>query len=151
VPVVFPSWWNNGNLLVIDCGIDESATKNHSKSILVVSGQFGSTSKMKKLDKQWRAALADYQVPYFHAQEFWNPRTKIYKHLSMGRRSRLLDALVGYIDKYVEFGISAHIDPQQYIGMTSDRFRSQFGSPYTFTMEMLFVALRLYLSQWGFR
>jgi hypothetical protein len=121
---------------MIDAGLDES--KSDSK-LLVVSAIAGQTSLMKKFSRRWQNALDADNVAFFHAKEHWNKRAKSYHGLSTEKRKRLLEKLIGLIHKFGAFGVSICIDTVEYEQITSQRFRSQWGSPYAFAFQLLMI------------
>lgn len=140
--ISFPSWWaNESNLIVIDCGIDESVRSNNK--LLVVSAIIGQTSTMRKFANAWAKDLQDFNVDFFHAKDHWNRRAKPYHGLSMTKRSKLLKRLIGHIHKYVEVGISVAVNVDEYERITTPRFRSNWGAPFAFSIQMLMVLAHL--------
>lgn len=143
---IFPSWWRDEDLVVvIDIGIDES----QSGSMLVVSAIVGNTRSMRKLDSEWRRELNQSGVDYFHAKDHWNPKASAYHGINKDARERLLNKLVRHLHRRFLFGASAIIDQEQYRNLNSDRFRSQYGSPYGwgFQLVMLQVLLELHMQE----
>jgi len=130
---------------VIDIGIDESAPS--AQGTLVLSAMIGQTSKMKRLDRKWKADLERYNVAYFHAKEHWNRRSKAYSRISMQKRQELLSRLVGHIHKYSNVGLSVSIDPQEYADLTTPPFRSEWGSAYAFAIQMLIILVHFELKE----
>ena len=131
---------------MIDCGFDESGDKWSPRgNLLVVSTYIGATSHAKKLADKWKTVLRDFDVPYFHCKELWNKKSETFKGLSNTRRKKLLAALIELIKQYMSWGYSAFIDPDYYVSKTSPRFRSQWGSAYTFAIRLtiLFFILQL--------
>jgi len=126
---------------MIDCGIDESGFANSKGETVVVSAYFAATPHMAKFNKDWQADLDKLEIPFFHAKELWKPKSKLFRGISMSKRNALLSRLVGHIDKRIDIGLSAHIDVNQYRLETSDRFRSQYGSPYTFAIRQILMHL----------
>lgn len=124
---------------MIDLGIDESASPQ--KRLLVMSAIIGQTSHMKKLADRWSQDLKRYGVDFFHAKDHWNKRARPYHGLSMTKRKALLDRLIDHIHRYCDTSISVHIDPEEYKRLTSSRFRTTWGSPYAFCMQMLFALI----------
>jgi hypothetical protein len=147
VKAELPSWFSDESLLVvIDCAIDESGAKDSKHgNILIVSACVGSTSQMRKLSKGWQSALGE--LPYFHAKDLWKKQSKLFRGMSMNKRDRLLTDLVEMVHKRTEWGFSASINVEFYNDRTSQRFRSQWGSAYTFAMRMVVISLILVLER----
>jgi hypothetical protein len=121
----------------IDCGVDES----ERDGILVVSAILSKTTMMQKLTRFWSSDLHRMGVEFFHAKEHWNSRAKPYNGLSMQKRRELLDCLCGHISNYIEFGVSLEVKLAEYKALTSARFRSHFGSPYTMAIQILLIVI----------
>lgn len=141
-PEQFPSWWSDESwLVVIDIGIEESKFNN----LLVVSAIVGQTSKMKKLSRGWGDDLSANGVDCFDAKEHWNKRSKAYHQLSTTKRKSLLRKLVSHIHQRASFGMSVCIDVPEYESVTSERFRSQWGSAYSFAIQILIILIHIEL------
>ena len=69
-------------LAMIDAYLDESGIHNGAK-VCVIAGYFGGPGKMKRFEKAWKKALADYSFPMkeFHAKDL----LKVPKHAPMLR------------------------------------------------------------------
>jgi hypothetical protein len=130
---------------VIDIGIDESLSPPSPK--LVVSAIVGNTARMRKLDTEWKRDLADSRVDYFHAKDHWNTFAKPYHGISTERRRNLLGQLVGHIHHRFLFAVSAIVDQAEYRSHASERFRSQYGSPYGFAFQMLMTCIFVELTK----
>jgi hypothetical protein len=139
---MFPSWWKDESLLVvIDIGIDESGAKN----LLVVSALAGQTARMKKMSKAWTASLERVGVDYFHAKEHWNRRSKAYHGISVTKRRWLLQQCVKHIHKYSMAGFSVAIDSKEFDRITDQRFKTEWGSSYSFAIQLMFIMIHFYL------
>jgi len=133
---------------VIDCAFDESGDKTSPRgNLLVVSAYVGATAHVARLSRCWQSKLDEVGIPYFHTKDLWNRRAKLFRGLSNTQRKRLLSALISYIHRNAEWGFSAFIDPDYYSDSTTDRFRSQWGSPYAFAMRMTILCLILLLER----
>jgi hypothetical protein len=143
---VFPSWWNDKDgLIVIDLGIDESEIGR--TRTLVLAAIIGQTSRLRKLDREWKKDLERFNVKFFHAKEHWNRKSKAYSGISVQKRKDLLARLVGHIHKYASAGLAVAIDPEEHISLTTPRFRSSWGSPYAFAIQILVILIRLELEK----
>lgn len=120
---------------MIDLGIDESIPR--AGDLLVVSAVLGQTSLMKKLHNGWSRDLANTNVDFFHAKDHWNRRYAPYHGLSMTKRRVLLANLVGHLRRFSQAGITVSIKPDEYTGMTDNAFRSNWGAPYAFAIQIL--------------
>jgi hypothetical protein len=132
-------------LIVIDIGIDESK----SGSTLVLSAIIGKTGSMEKLDTEWSCELKRSGVDYFHAKDHWNRSFKPYHGISRDEREMLLARLIGHLHHRFLFGASTTVDEAEYRETASERFRSQYGSPYGWGFQMLMVLILLELKRQG--
>jgi hypothetical protein len=143
----FPSWWNNDSILiVIDIGIDES---ERPPSDLIVSAVIGHTALMRKFKNKWNADLERYRVEFFHAKDYYSPGAKPYRGLSTTKRKMLLRRLATHMDRYVDAGISVAINREEYKAITSERFRSNWGSAYTLAIQLLLMVVHSELHRSG--
>jgi hypothetical protein len=141
---MLPSWWrDDSTLIVIDIGIDES--KSPPSQLLAVSAIVGNTGVMRKLDKEWKRELTTTGVDYFHAKEHWNGSAKPYHGISRTERDKLLNRLVSHAHHRIMFGVSSFVDEVEYKDSASERFRSQYGSPYGFAFQTLMVTIYMRL------
>jgi hypothetical protein len=126
---------------VIDIGIDES----QSGSLLVVSAIVGKTPLMRKLSREWKRELAQSGVDFIHAKDHWNMQYKPYHGISRDEREKLLNRVICHLHNRSLFGASTIVDEVRYKNAASDRFRSQFGSPYGWGFQMLMVMIHVEL------
>jgi hypothetical protein len=133
--------------LVIDIGIDES--KSPPSPLLVLSAVVGNTAVMRKFDREWKRELLASGVDYFHAKEHWNGSSKPYHGVSRAERDKLLNRLVSHTQHRILFGASSLVDEDEYKATASERFRSQYGSPYGFAFQMLMTAVYVELLKQG--
>ena len=131
---------------MIDCGIDESGSTKH---LLVVSALIGQTSLMKKMSRAWTVDLKRHNVDFFHSKEHWNRKAKPYHGISMIKRRTLLTCLVGHIHRYAEAGFFVCIDTKEFDQIVTNRFKTQWGSSYSFAIQLLFIIIHLNLRQRG--
>jgi hypothetical protein len=135
----FPSWWRDeSTLIMIDVGIDESMSPS---GLLVMSAIVGNTGNMRKLDAEWKRDLESNGVEYFHAKDHWNMSAKPYNGLSRESREILLTKLVRHVHYRYLFAASSLVNETEYLACVSDRFRSQYGSPYGFAFQTLMVSI----------
>jgi hypothetical protein len=127
---------------VIDIGIDESGGKNN---LLVVSALAGQTARMRKMSHAWTASLEGVGVDYFHAKEHWNRRSKAYHRVSIAKRRWLVQQCVRHIHKYAVAGFSVAIDTKDFDQITDQRFKTEWGSSYSFAIQLLFIMIHFHL------
>jgi len=142
----FPAWWSeDSSLVVIDVAIDES--KSAQSCLLVVSAIVGKTALMRKLSVEWKRELVRSGVDYFHAKEHWNGRAKAYHGIGHDEREKLLDRLIRHLHSRFLFGASVIVDEAEYRAATSERLRSQYGSPYGFGVQLAMSMVLLELNR----
>jgi len=130
---------------VIDLGIDESRIAG--RNVLVVSAVIGQTSMMRKLAREWKKDLADNGVDYFHAKDHWNGRSKPYHGLSNQKRRELLQTLIADVHRFAHIGLSVSINIEEYERLTTPRFRSDWGAPYAFAIQMMMLLIYIDLKE----
>jgi hypothetical protein len=119
---------------VLAAYIDESGTHRqriHNLPITLVAGYVADVDKWALFSAEWKRILKNYNVGYFHAKEFRNGNSKIFRHLGHIDRRDLLGALIANIRKTVVSGLICAVDPVEYKRLTTPEFRSRHGSPYT--------------------
>jgi hypothetical protein len=109
----------------------------------------GTTGNIKRFTGSWNRELEKYSLPYFHAKDIRNGRSKLFKHLSESKRERLLSDLSKLIVRYMDRGFSAVVDVDAFSQQTSPRFRSQWGSPYPFAIQLILYCMHLHLNETG--
>ncbi len=145
--ILFPLWDEKRNVVVLDSFFDESG-KDDGR-IIIVSGYVGSSKLMHQLARDWKDVLRDYKVEYWHTSRFRNPNSKLFKHLSKSRRKRLVRELVTAINRRTLMGVTVVMDKERYLSLTSPRFRSQWGAPYVYCVELALIAISTFLKSEG--
>ena len=111
----------------------------------MISAIVGKTALMRKLTVEWKRELATSGVDYFHATEHWNGRSKPYHGIGHDEREELLARLIRHLHSRFLFGVSAIVDEAEYKTATSERLRSQYGSPYGFGFQLVMALVLLEL------
>src|SRR5262249_25170369 len=70
-----------------------------------------------------------------------------FKCLSKTKRKELLDRLLKHIQKHAEYGITARINTDEYKRLTEPGFRSQWGAPYSFCIQIILLRIALILHE----
>jgi len=83
---------------------DESGIQDGA-SVCLVGGYFGGPGQWRKFGQEWQAILDEYEVPEFHAKQFWafndyGQRVGPYKGWSATKAETFLGKLVGVIDSH---------------------------------------------------
>jgi hypothetical protein len=97
---------------VLEAYFDESGiqggdgtSQNPPSPVCVVAGYFGGYGWLKKLGKRWSSVLRRYNIPEFHAKEFWGftkdgGRIGPYKGWSDSKADVFLNELVSIIENH---------------------------------------------------
>jgi hypothetical protein len=136
-----PSWWDDEDLLMaVDLGYDEGGAND----TLLVSVQIAVTEQAKKLKRQWRSALGD-DLEYFHSKDLWNFTSGVFTAAGLDRRQReaLLKDLRKIIHRHLALGVTARISKKLYDSLTTNEFRSRWGTAYSFAVNMLMLCAHL--------
>jgi hypothetical protein len=126
-----PSWWDKDSCLVaIDLGYDEGGSGDK----LLVSVQIGITEQAKKLKRKWKLPGG---LPYFHSKDFGVYNGGVFTKAGLGRkaRERLVGQLGTAIRQHLLFAVTARISISQYESLTSQLFRSKYGTAYGFAVN----------------
>jgi len=129
--------------MAIDLAYDEGGKGN----ILLVSMQLAQVERAKKLKKIWRRKLKGKGIEYFHSKEFSRMAGGVFKGLDSLQRLELLTDLSTLIHRRVSTGITFSIDVEFYNRLTTQPFRSRWGSAYTFCISMLAMSAYLYCTE----
>jgi len=128
---------------MIDLGYDEGG----AGEILLVSLQFGDTSELRTLKEKWNIRLGN--VAYFHSKEFKNISDGVFSGLDRGKRLSLLNDLSDLIHKHIDLGVTVRIDIKLYDSITTQAFRSNWGTAYSYAAQMGLLLARNVLKEWG--
>ena len=121
--------------MAVDLGFDEGGDDDK----LLVSVQVGITEPAKRLKRQWRARLRDANnLEYFHSKDFGNRTGGIFSKAGLFGKDRqvLLNDLAGLVHNHLLFGATTRIKVSEYNRLTTQDFRSQLGSAYSFGIDM---------------
>jgi hypothetical protein len=132
-----PSWWDDGDILMaFDLGFDEGG----SGDTLLVSVQVGITEQAKRLKRRWKSRIKP--LPYFHSKDFNNYAGGIFTDHGLNRvvRTKLLNDLAKYIHLHLLFGITARVSISEYDKLTTQKFKSRYGTAYAFVVDMCLLA-----------
>ena len=129
---------------MFDFGFDEGGTSGET---LLVSAQFGSTASMARLERGWKTALSKGGVPFFHSKDYYNFTHGVFVGLGRAERRRLLKRLAELLHKRATMGITACISEPLYERLTTQPFRSKWGSAYSFAVQMVLLAGHVLLKQ----
>jgi hypothetical protein len=126
-----------------DLAYDESGSGN----ILLVSLQLSTVYRAKKLKQYWLKQLRN--IPFFHSKDFNNYSKGVFAGLDRPQRKALLAQLGTLIQRHLIAGFTTRINVERYNAMTTNDFRSRWGSAYTFSVMSLLMSAHLYFEHHG--
>lgn len=135
-----PSWWNDEDVLMaVDLGYDEGGADD----TLLVSVQMAVTEQARKLKRHWKSALGP--VPFFHSKDLWNFNGGVFTDAGLDRpqREQLLKELRKIIHRHLTLGLTVNVSKKLYDSLTTNEFRSQWGTAYSFAINVLLVTAHL--------
>jgi hypothetical protein len=130
---------------MFDFGYDEGG----GDGTLMVSVQLGSCSSLRRLDRHWGAALKRYGVSFFHSKDYKNHDSGVFKGLRYAQRRKMLLELAALIHKYMSAGVTARINERYYESHTTQQFRTEWGSAYSFALHMATLGGYVYMQRVG--
>lgn len=131
--------------MAVDLGCDEGGAGD----TLLVSAQMAVTEQARKLKRQWISALGN--VAYFHSKDLGNFSAGVFTDAGLDRsqREELLKKLHKIIHRHLTLGITAKISKKLYDSLTTNEFRSKWGTAYTFAVNMCLLAAHLEFTKRG--
>lgn len=118
---------------------DESG---HDDKLLIMGGFVSTTEKWDLFSKECNQINAYFNVPYIHATELFNlKKKKIYGHLSCKQRGEVAGALMSAIIDYTELSLVVSIIPREYNLLTTQKWRSKYGSAYSTCITGIILGL----------
>jgi len=125
--------------MAVDLGYDEGGAGD----TLLVSTQIAITEQARKLKRHWKSALGE--VEYFHSKDLENFTHGVFTKagLDATERQQLLKKLGKIIHRHLTLGITAKISKKLYDSMTTNEFRSRWGTAYTFAVNMCLLGAYL--------
>ncbi len=137
--------------MAVDLGMDEGGD-NADK--LLVSVQVGITEPAKRLKRQWKARLREANdLEYFHSKDFGNRTGGIFSKAGIygDDRRLLLKDLAGLVHTHLLFGATTRIKVSEYNKLTTQDFRSQIGTAYSFGIDMCLCLAYLVVTEMGIK
>jgi len=123
---------------------DESEQSN----VLCVAAYIGYAKEWGRFTKQWRKQLRKKDIEFFHMKDFMDSRSDLRRKLGSPKEAlEFYEVLTGLIRKYTCKSFRFVIDQAEYKRFTTHKFRSQYGSAYTFLNK----AIISYCRQWAIR
>jgi hypothetical protein len=126
--------------------IDESGT--HSDELLIVSGCVASVDRWTSLEREWRSILDYYHLPHLHFKEFFNsPPSRPFRALTDADKRDIILRASSIIRDSLLFVFTCTISPIQHRHLTSDKFRSRYGSAYGLCVQVFLLEANNLLTQ----
>jgi hypothetical protein len=127
--------------MAFDLAYDEGGEGND----LLVSMYVSRIDRAKKLKKSWRRKLRG--IDYFHSKEFKNISHGVFKGMSLNNRRVMLGELSTLIHRHISLGVTSRINVEFYNSITTQNFRSRWGTAYTFSINLLALSAWIYFGQ----
>jgi len=132
-----------GTVAFLECYFDESIG---SRGDLIIAGYASSIDRWASFATEWKECLEEYKVPYFHMTKLKSQQSRIFRHLSWEQRQKFFTKLLWLIYRHAMFGVSCRISPKDYENVTTPQFRTQFGSAYTFALQICTLIIDRFLN-----
>jgi hypothetical protein len=127
---------------VLDYGFDEGGRGD----TLLISLQIGNTASVRRLQRQWQSVLKRFGLGFFHSKDYDKEAGQgVFGSIGRAERRRLLGQLTRLVHKHLLFGLTANLDTAMYESETTARFRSDYGSAFSFAVQMALFAANRYL------
>jgi hypothetical protein len=137
--------------MAVDLGLDEGGDNDDK---LLVSVQVGITEPAKRLKRKWKARLRDANnLEYFHSKDFGNRTGGIFSNAGLDEDDRglLLKDLAGLIHTHLLFGATTRVKVSEYNRLTTQDFRSQIGTAYSFAIDMCLCTAYAIVTEMGLK
>jgi len=128
-----------GNLVVLKAYFDESISGD--KKLLAIGGFLFDRTHARRLNRQWKLILKDYNLDFFHMCDCANGAPP-YDAMERGRRDRLARRLINAIHSHAELQIAVSVNVEEFIASsrkasieTGMDFLNAFGGPYTWAAQ----------------
>lgn len=133
--------------MAIDLGCDESGNGDR----LLVSVQVGIYEQAKKFKKEWKKRL--WPVEYFHGVDFDNHSHGVFSRAGLKRpeRLRLANDLANLIHQRLLCGVTVRLNISEYNRLTTQAFRSRFGTAYGFAVDMCLLGAYAAVTEMGLK
>ncbi len=116
---------------------DESGTHAASEA-MAVAGYISTSEGWLSFDVEWRAALKEYGLDFFHMTDFANS-TGPYKAWSASEKEARLERLLGIIDQYALASLGIAVPVKLFHSVVSDKAKRITGGPYGLAVHRGFL------------
>jgi Protein of unknown function (DUF3800) len=132
----------NGTYPLYLCFLDESG----NSETFVMGCAFSSERKWLRLEKEWRKALAEYGIPYFHMREMVG-RNGPFSGWSTQKADRLIKKLIWIFTTYVSMWNGTIISVRDYNAIIETDKRKKQRNPYFHAFQTCLSATMIYCQQ----
>lgn len=108
--------------------LDDSGTHTTS-DVVVVAGFISLANKWEKFTQEWKEALDDYHLDYFHMTDFENSR-KQFKGWNGQERKNRLNRFLGIIKNHVLYSVGWAVPKQSFNAILSNPAKAICGDAY---------------------
>jgi hypothetical protein len=129
-------------LASMEAYFDESGTTN--EPVLCVAGYVLDSSNARRLDRQWRAVLAEYGLSYFHMVDCAHGNREFAK-LEREDRIAIEKRMIAIIHANAAMGVGATVNVGEYDELMLKH--PQIGSAYSFCARHCLTATRAYVEE----
>jgi hypothetical protein len=124
-------------LLILDGFFDESGTHDASNTISV-AGYLSTPDRWCDFNREWKAALDEYGLEFFHMTDFVAHR-EIYEHWSETERGERIARLIGIINRNVVASVGFALPLRDYYSTFSKSAKRYSGGPYGLAATSCFM------------
>ncbi len=118
---------------------DESGTHAGSEAV-AVAGYVSTPERWLDFESEWRGALLDYGLAYFHMTDFANG-AKSYAHWPQAQKRIRFDRLANIINRHVIGSVGTVIPVQSYERIFNPAAKKHVGGPYGLAATANFLAI----------
>ncbi len=110
---------------------DAAGGRDHG--FIVVAGWVSTLGHWERFEVDWRLALAEADIPYFHMKTFSQSKPPYESwEAQEGKRANLLRTLCGIVQSYVQFGVASYVEYEAFdIVNKSHCLNEWIGNPYS--------------------
>lgn len=128
-----------GKIAMLTAYFDESEV---GQNLCVVGGFVSTSEKWVKFSEECERLKSEFGIPYFHSVKLLSHQSsRLYGHLSMERRLKLVHALKEAIMKWTEYSLMSTIIPRAYNALTTCEWRNHNKTYYAACFYWLLIGL----------
>lgn len=118
--------------------LDESGTHIGSQAV-VVAGYIATADEWISFDSEWRTALTEFKIPFFHMSEFAN-RASSYRDWTKKEREQRFDRLVNIINAHVLGSVAVTIPRLEFASALGGDSKKVPSGPYGLAATQLLAS-----------